>query len=154
MGAGVMQGLSRSVFSLGRASSSLSACSVRAYSSPVYMGTGGERISRPQFQSDMVNTPTEERKTFSYFMFGASGLTFGLGGVEAVKNIALTMQPAADVLAMANIEVDLNSIAEGENLTLKWRGKPLFIRHRTDEEISAATRDDTATLRDPQPDSE
>jgi len=100
----------------------------------------------------MVNTPTEERKTFSYFMFGASGLTFGLGGVEAVKNIALTMQPAADVLAMANIEVDLSEIPEGENLTLKWRGKPLFVRHRSQEEIDAAVRDDSESLRDQQND--
>ena len=112
------------------------------------MGTGGERINRPQFRADMVDAPIDERKTFSYFMFGASGLTFGLGGVETVKTIALTMQPAADVLAMANIEVDLSAIPEGENLTLKWRGKPLFVRHRSQEEIDSAVRDDSESLRD------
>jgi ubiquinol-cytochrome c reductase iron-sulfur subunit len=65
------------------------------------------------------------------------------------------MNPSADVLALANIEVDLSTIAEGESVTLKWRGKPLFVRHRTAEEIAAAEADDSASdLRDPQPDSD
>jgi len=92
----------------------------------------------------------EERRNFSYFMFGVSALTIGVGSAEAAKGIALTMSPAADVLAMANIEVDLSKVSEGENLTLKWRGKPLFVRHRTEDEIRKAVEDDKESLRDQQ----
>lgn len=45
------------------------------------------------------------------------------------------MSASADVLAVAQTEVDLNTIPPGKSVTLKWRGKPLFIRHRTPEEI-------------------
>ena len=41
------------------------------------------------------------------------------------------MSASADVLALAKIEVKLSDIPEGKNVTFKWRGKPLFIRHRT-----------------------
>ena len=46
-----------------------------------------------------------------------------------------TMNPSKDVLALASTEVDLSPIEEGQSLTVMWRGKPIFIRHRTNEEI-------------------
>lgn len=64
------------------------------------------------------------------------------------------MNPAGDVLALAQIDVDLTRIVEGQQITVNWRGKPLFVRHRTAAEIAAAQRDDNASLKDPQPDSE
>mmetsp|Transcript_6092 Transcript_6092/g.10079 ORF Transcript_6092/g.10079 Transcript_6092/m.10079 type:complete len:226 (+) Transcript_6092:24-701(+) len=138
------------------ARSAISGVPARSYAShTVYTGTGGETVSRPNFTSELKSgVSTEERRTFSYFMFGVSGLTLAVGAGETVKRLLLTMNPAADVLALANIEVDLSSIAEGESLTLKWRGKPLFVRHRTQDEINAALRDDKAPLRDPQTDCE
>ena len=48
------------------------------------------------------------------------------------------MNPSADVAALSSIEVDLNDLEPGSQLTVKWLGKPVFIRRRTDEEISAA----------------
>lgn len=45
------------------------------------------------------------------------------------------MSASADVLALANVEVNLADIAEGQHLTTKWRGKPLFVWHRTAEEV-------------------
>jgi len=63
------------------------------------------------------------------------------------------MNPSADVLALANIEVDLSTIPVGRSVTVKWRGKPLFVRHRTQEEIELAEQVDISSLRDPQPDS-
>lgn len=48
-------------------------------------------------------------------------------------------QAAADTLAMGSLEVDLSGIEEGNTVTVKWRGKPVFIKHRTDEEIAAAS---------------
>ena len=63
------------------------------------------------------------------------------------------MNPSADVLALSSIEVDLSPVAVGGALTVKWRGKPVFIRHRTAEEISEAEAVPMSELRDPQPDS-
>lgn len=64
------------------------------------------------------------------------------------------MSASADVLALAKIEVKLSDIPEGKNVTFKWRGKPLFIRHRTSEEIAAEESVAVSTLRDPQQDQE
>lgn len=62
------------------------------------------------------------------------------------------MSASADVLAMAKVEVDLNAIPEGKNVIIKWRGKPVFIRHRTEDEISEANSVQINSLRDPQSD--
>lgn len=64
------------------------------------------------------------------------------------------MSASADVLALAKIEIKLGDIPEGKNVTFKWRGKPLFIRHRTAEEIATEQSVAVATLRDPQHDNE
>lgn len=62
------------------------------------------------------------------------------------------MNPAGDTLALASIEVDLTKVAEGMQIVVKWRGKPLFVRYRTQAEIDAAVKDDNADMRDPAPD--
>ncbi|MCU0987039.1 MAG: ubiquinol-cytochrome c reductase iron-sulfur subunit [Acetobacteraceae bacterium] len=64
-----------------------------------------------------------------------------------------SMNPSASVLALASTEVDLNPIAEGQSITVMWRGKPVFVRHRTAEDIAAANDVQLASLPDPQPDS-
>ena len=56
-------------------------------------------------------------------------------------------------LAGAPVELDLSSIASGAQIKILWRGKPYFVRNRTEAEIKAAVDVDVATLRDPQPDS-
>lgn len=55
---------------------------------------------------------------------------------------------------MANLEVDIGHIEPGNEITVKWRGKPVFIRHRSAEDISKAESVDVSSLRDPQADSE
>jgi ubiquinol-cytochrome c reductase iron-sulfur subunit len=50
----------------------------------------------------------------------------------------VNMSASADVLAQAKVEVDLSAIPEGKNVIIKWRGKPVFIRHRTASEIQDA----------------
>ncbi len=62
------------------------------------------------------------------------------------------MNPAGDTLALASIEFDLSKVEAGQQVVVKWRGKPLFVRHRTPEQIAAAIKDDNAELRDPQTD--
>lgn len=64
------------------------------------------------------------------------------------------MSASADVLALAKIEIKLADIPEGKNATFKWRGKPLFVRHRSAEEISTEQSVDVSSLRDPQHDSD
>lgn len=63
-----------------------------------------------------------------------------------------SMNPAADVLALASTEVDLKPIAAGQAITVLWRGKPVFVRHRTEEEIRAAREVALSALPDPQAD--
>lgn len=48
------------------------------------------------------------------------------------------MSASADVLAQAKVEIDLAAIPEGKNVIIKWRGKPVFVRHRTEGEIKEA----------------
>lgn len=95
-----------------------------------------------------------ERRAFTYFVIGSGGIV----GANIVKNLVVdfvqTLSASADVLALAKIEVDLNTIPVGKNLVLKWRGKPLFIRHRNETEIKEAEKVNVASLRDPQSDTE
>ena len=62
------------------------------------------------------------------------------------------MNPDASVLALSSIEVDLAPIAVGQIITMKWRGKPVFISHRTPKEIDEARAVKLSDLPDPQPD--
>jgi ubiquinol-cytochrome c reductase iron-sulfur subunit len=64
------------------------------------------------------------------------------------------MNPSADVLALSTVEVDLSQIPVGSAVTIKWRGKPVFLRHRTEEEIAEAQAVPVAELRDPQTDAD
>ena len=64
------------------------------------------------------------------------------------------MNPAGDTLALASIEFDLSKVEAGQQVVVKWRGKPLFVRNRTPKEIAEAIRDDHVSLRDPQTDEE
>lgn len=64
-----------------------------------------------------------------------------------------SLNPAADTLAMSTTEVDLTPIQEGQAITVKWRGKPVFVRHRTAKEIEDARAVNVAELRDKEEDS-
>lgn len=63
-----------------------------------------------------------------------------------------SMNPSADVLALSSIEVDLSPIQPGQSIKVKWRGKPVFVRRRTAEEIKSAESVNISELRDPQSD--
>ena len=81
--------------------------------------------------------------------------TYAMGAVGAgafVWPLVDQMNPAADTLALASIEVDVSKIAEGQSITIKWRGKPIFIRHRTASEIEEASGVSQDELRDPEGD--
>ena len=63
-----------------------------------------------------------------------------------------SMNPAADVLALSSTEVDIKPIVEGQAITIMWRGKPVFVRHRTAKEIEEARAVPLSALPDPQTD--
>jgi ubiquinol-cytochrome c reductase iron-sulfur subunit len=91
------------------------------------------------------------RRDFLYLLTGA---TAGVGTLALVWPLIDSMNPSADVLALAVTEVDLSGVEEGMAITVTWQGKPVFIRHRTPEEIEAARAVELSELPDPQPDEE
>lgn len=94
----------------------------------------------------------ESRKTFSYMMVGAGAVGTAYAAKGLVNAFVGSMSASADVLAMAKIEIKLSDIPEGKSVTFKWRGKPLFIRHRTASEIATEQAVPVSTLRDPEAD--
>ncbi len=93
----------------------------------------------------------ETRRDFLLYATTAVG---AVGTALALWPFVHSMNPAADVLALSSTEVDLSPIAEGQAITVVWRGKPVFVRHRTAEEIEVARAVDVSALRDPQTDAE
>ncbi len=91
----------------------------------------------------------ETRRDFLYI---ATGAVAGVGTLAAVWPLIDQMNPSKDVLALATTEVDLSSIVEGQSVTVVWRGKPVFIRARTADEIEAARATPVDELKDPQAD--
>ena len=78
-----------------------------------------------------------------------------VGGVAAVAwPLVDQMNPAGDTLALASIEFDLTKVALGQQVIVKWRSKPVFVRHRTPKEIAEAQDVKLSDLRDPQTDAE
>ena len=91
-------------------------------------------------------------RALSYFMVGSMGVLSASVAKSTVTEFLGTLSASADVLALAKVEVELGAIPEGKNVVIKWRGKPVFIRHRTPAEIEEARQVDWKALRDPQSD--
>ena len=92
------------------------------------------------------------RRATTYLILGAGGVITAHGAKNTITQFVASMAASADVLALSKIEIDLNAIPEGKNIIFKWQGKPLFIRHRTQEEIDSARNTDVASLRHPEHD--
>jgi ubiquinol-cytochrome c reductase iron-sulfur subunit len=105
--------------------------------------------AQPRPMDAHIHDPASRR---DFLLIAASTLT-GIGAAITVWPLIDSMEPAKDTLALSSIEVDLAPVQLGQRLTVKWRGKPVFIDHRTPEEIKAAESVDVGSLRDPQPDS-
>jgi len=95
---------------------------------------------------------TDSNRTLSYMMVGTMGVLSASVAKSSVSEFLQTMAASADVLALAKVEVDLTAIPEGKNVIIKWRGKPVFIRHRTQSEIDEARAANWKTFRDPESD--
>jgi ubiquinol-cytochrome c reductase iron-sulfur subunit len=91
----------------------------------------------------------ETRRDFLLHMTVATG---AVGGAMMVWPLVHSMNPAADTLSMSTTEFNIGGIAEGQGITVLWRGKPVFARHRTAEEIEQARKVPMSDLKDPQKD--
>ncbi len=102
--------------------------------------------------SETVDPVEIDEKTRRDFLFVTTSAVGAVGVALAAWPFIDQMNPAADTLALASTEVDLEPIAEGQSITVVWRGKPVFIRYRTAKEIELARADDKADLIDPETD--
>ena len=91
---------------------------------------------------------TEEKATRRDFLYVVTGAVGAVTVGGAVWPLVNQMNPSADVKALASIEVDVAGLEPGSQLTVKWLGKPAFIRRRTEEEIDAARSVDLKVLPD------
>ncbi|MDX1924005.1 MAG: ubiquinol-cytochrome c reductase iron-sulfur subunit [Rickettsiaceae bacterium] len=102
-------------------------------------------MSNPE---DKLKDPTKRD-----FVVVTSSSVAAVGAACALWPFVDSMNPSAEVLALSSLEVDLSSVQVGQTITVKWRGKPVFIKHRTPEEIAEAKNVDIKTLIDPEDDS-
>ncbi|MBI3419982.1 MAG: ubiquinol-cytochrome c reductase iron-sulfur subunit [Proteobacteria bacterium] len=98
--------------------------------------------------------PDPDRRDFIFIAAGAMG---AVGTAVTLWPFIASLGPAADTLALSTTEVDLGKVEPGQAITVMWRGKPVFIRNRTPEDIQAAQAIDKDAgqfngLRDPETD--
>ncbi len=98
-----------------------------------------------------MDTAEPSRRDFLYL---ATGAVAAIGAASAVWPFIDQMNPDASALALASTEVDVSAVAPGQIITVKWRGKPVFVRNRTPEEMQKLAAMDVKSLRDPQSDAD
>ena len=97
----------------------------------------------------MAHAESDAEPTRRDFLYVATAAAGAVGAGAAVWPLVDQMNPSADVLALASIEVDVSAVEVGSQLTVKWRGKPVFIRRRTEQEISEGRDVPLSDLKDP-----
>src|SRR5689334_23395434 len=119
---------------------------------------GAERLSARRMRRIEPLAATHEHAaepTRRDFIFIATGAVAAVGTAAAIWPFISQMSPdAATIAAGAPVEVPIQPIPVGQEIKIFWRGKPIYIRHRTPEEIKAADDVDVASLRDPQTDAQ
>ncbi len=81
-----------------------------------------------------------------------TGAGAAIGAAAIAWPLIDSMNPSKDVLALSSIDVDLSPIVAGQGITVVWQGKPIFVRHRTNEETAAAQATPLSQLMDPESD--
>ena len=87
------------------------------------------------------------------FLYLTTGAVAAVGIAAFVWPLIASMNPAADVLALSSVDIGLDDIELGQRVTVQWRGRPVFIDHRSQAQIARAREEDSADLVDPEPDS-
>lgn len=97
---------------------------------------------------------TSAETTRRDFLYIATGAAAAVGAAAVVWPLVAQMNPDASTIAAgAPIEVDLTPVAEGQDIKVFWRGKPIYISHRSAKQIEDAKNVSLSSLADPQPDS-
>lgn len=96
--------------------------------------------------------PDADGTTRRDFMVLTGAALGAVGAASLAWPFVHSMNPAADVLALSSIEVDLSPIQPGQTIKVKWRGVPVFIRHRTTADIEDSRKVDIKELKDPETD--
>ncbi|XP_059058108.1 cytochrome b-c1 complex subunit Rieske, mitochondrial [Achroia grisella] len=123
-----------------------------AHSDISYPDFTAYRRKETQDPTSKASETLDERQSFTYLIAGAGSFAGAYAAKSVVTQFISSMAAAADVLALAKIEIKMAEIPEGKSVTFKWRGKPLFIRHRTPSEIATEQAVPVDSLRDPQHD--
>jgi ubiquinol-cytochrome c reductase iron-sulfur subunit len=97
---------------------------------------------------------TNEGGTRRDFLHVATATMGAVGAACVAWPFIDQMNPAADTLALATTEFDVSAIEPGMSVTIVWRGKPVFVRHRTEAEIAEANATDLGDLPDPEADAD
>ena len=97
-----------------------------------------------------VGNPDPSKRDFLKLLLGSAAV---IGAGSLVWPFIDSMNPAQDILALSSIDVDLTPIAEGQAITVVWRGKPIFVRSRTADEIKTAEDTPLHDMIDPEADS-
>ena len=124
-------------------------CTIRTRFNVGTLGLDGVLKKGLSQMSDTANSAEAaevDEKTRRDFLFATTTAVGAVGTALAAWPFIDQMNPAADTLALSSTEVDLEPIEEGMSVTVVWRGKPVFIRHRTADEIKTAQADDSAQL--------
>jgi len=128
---------------------SLRLTGVRPSSSNNALASGDHSYDYP-----LTKVGDPSKRAFTYMVLGGARLIYASAArLIAIKFIA-SMSASADVLALASTEVDIGGIDQGTSVTVKWRGKPVFVRHRSEAETTAARKVPMSNLKDPQADEE
>ncbi|XP_068619175.1 cytochrome b-c1 complex subunit Rieske, mitochondrial-like [Battus philenor] len=117
-------------------------------------------VKFPNFDEDRKNRFKDVKKTQWHvgdkkigvtYVLGFFGLVGGVYGVKAdLLHYIYFMAAPADVIALASIELDISKVVPGQCLSVKWRGKPLFVKSRTPADIALEAQTPLSSLRDPE----
>ncbi len=103
-------------------------------------------------QKNNQDNPEKNKENRRDFLYLSSITIGGVGVATFMWPFIKSMNPAEDTLALGSTEVDISAIEVGQSITVKWRGKPVFIKRRTNEEIVDAQKVDLSLLSDPMAD--
>jgi len=140
----------------------------RGFASDALSGTASGTAAVPATEAALKNISSEitydehiherlapgdpSKKAFTYLVLTGGRFIYASALRILALKLILSMSASRDVLAMASLEVDIGSIEPGSTVTVKWRGKPVFVRHRTEADIKLANSTPMNELRDPEED--
>ena len=101
------------------------------------------------FCNDEENLDNSERRDFCVLTASAVA---AVGAAVCAWPLVDSLNPAEDVLALSSVEVDLSNVKPGQTIKVMWRGKPVFITHRTEKKIEEARAVALSELKDPEED--